>query len=118
MTWPLGADSYPLPPEILAYVNLGAFVLFFMLGLRGYIWLRPSVDELKENIKEIRAENVRLNQMAREAWVPALTKATDANVKVAESFERLDDQLRALEGAQRRLEEEVRRWGWRPPQNP
>lgn len=114
----LGDTTTPLPPEFLAYANLGAFALFFALALRGYIWPRPAVDDLKEALKEVRAENLRLNQMAREAWVPALTKANEATDNTADALEQVNEALVKVSAAFGRLEDEIRRLGWTPRESP
>lgn len=118
MTGLVGADTYPLPPEFLAIVNLGAFVMFFALGLRGFVWLKPAVDELKDLVKELRAENQKLNQFARESWVPALTTANEANERTADAIKSLDTSMHGLDEDVRRLSDEIRRLGWGRPQWP
>lgn len=116
---PLGADPYPLPPQFLTLLNLGAFVLFFALGIRGFVWLKPSVDELKENVvaaraegAEIRAENQKLNAFARDAVMPALAAATAANNSTADALEEMARECREMTTEMRRLGEEFRRWTW------
>jgi hypothetical protein len=80
------ADLILDPNSPLTWVNLGFAGLLLWSGIRGLIWLRPSVDQLKEDLKDLKDENKRLNTFLRETAVPALTTANDLSERSTEAI--------------------------------
>jgi hypothetical protein len=74
------------PNSPATWINLGFAGLLLWSGIRGLIWLRPSVDQLKEDLADLKAENKKLNDFLRETAVPALTTANDLSEKSTEAI--------------------------------
>lgn len=92
----LTADVTIDPASPLTWFNLGLAGAFAWAGIRGLVWLKPAVDQLKSDMEDLREENRTLNRFLREAIVPAVTTANDLSEKSTEALNDSTELMRQL----------------------
>jgi hypothetical protein len=91
-----GTDLILDPNSPATWINLGFAGLLLWAGIRGLVWLKPSVDQLKADLQDLREENRKLNTFLREAAVPALTEANNLSEKSTEALHDSSELMRQL----------------------
>lgn len=95
MLWTLASDVVD-PANPLTWINLGVAGLFIWSGVRGFVWLKPAVDQLRKDLEELRSENRTLNAFLREAIVPAITESNSLSRSSTEALNDATELMRLL----------------------
>lgn len=81
-------DNSPVSLNVQQLLNYGVIGLFFIAALFGYIYLKPSVDDIKKerdraihDKSEAEKQRDQAVQIAQEKFVPLLTTMVD-NMKI------------------------------------
>lgn len=75
-------------PSVLDWASYGALGLVVVGFISGFIWARPAVQKLIEDLDKARADLRRLEELDREVLLPALARSTDLMQRFIEEQQR------------------------------
>lgn len=88
-------------------LNFGVLGIVFIAAALGYVYFRPSVNELREDKKVLRATNATLLATNNDKTLPALEKAVSAMKATADQMVRNDETLRQVQAVNQKLIDEI-----------
>ena len=95
MTWL--ATETPTALDWASYGALGFVVLGF---ISGWIWAKPAVQKLIEDLDKARADLRRIEELDREVLLPALARSTDLMQRFIEEQQRFTRRRQKEDDAQ------------------
>jgi hypothetical protein len=84
------------PTNPFTWINVGVLGVFAWAGIRGYVWLRPAVDQIRQDNTDLKVDLHRLQTMLLETVVPAITESNSLSRESTEAVREAQELMRLL----------------------